>query len=106
MSTEVTVPDSGSKKRLAVRPWFVAAVLVVAALIAWATWPSDEAIDPYELSRADGKARFYTTSYPRPEFSPSSRLTVPQRIAWEWWQLKRRFSKPNPSAYTFPASPA
>jgi hypothetical protein len=27
-----------------------------------------------------------------------------QRIAWEWWQLKRRFSGPNPRAYTFAAS--
>jgi hypothetical protein len=104
MSTELSVPDSGSKKRLAVRPWFVAAVLVVAAIIAWATWPSDEGIDPYELSRTDGRARFYATSYPKVQPALGPGVTVPQRIAWEWWQLKRRFSKPNPSAFSFPAS--
>jgi hypothetical protein len=96
-------PESGSKKRAAVRPWFVAAVLCLAALVAWLAWPSDPERNPYDLSRADGKSRFYATTYPRTQ-RPAN-LTLLQRLTWEWVQYRQRHGKRNPAAYSFPGRP-
>ncbi len=92
----------GSKKRRAVRAWFVAAVLCWAALFAWCAWPTGPESDPYDLSRSDGKSRFYSTAYPK--IQRPANLTLPQRLLWEWGQYRKRHGKRNPAAYSFPAS--
>ncbi len=105
MSTELTLPspESGSKKRPGPRLWFVATVLAVAALILWLVWPAESGIDPYELSRADGRSRFWATAYPIMQTPPN--LPLHERVFWAWTQFKRRHGKPNPAAYSFPATP-
>jgi len=105
MSTEppLPAPESGSKKRPALRLWLVTTVLAIAALILWLAWPGESGIDPYELSRADGKSRFWATAYPRMQQPPN--LPLRQRVFWAWTQYKRRHGKPNPAAYSFPATP-
>ena len=98
-------PESGSKKPSAVRPWFLTAVLGIAALIGWLAWPSEPDIGPFELSRADGRSRFYATTYSKMEMPRN--LPLSQRLWWAWAKYKqeyrRRYSKPNPAAYSFPA---
>lgn len=96
-------PENVSKKRPAVRVWFVGVVLCCAALFAWAAWPSDPQNTPYELSRADGKSRFYVTAYPKTQ-RPAN-LSLRQRLVWEWTEYRHRHRKRNPSAYSFAARP-
>jgi hypothetical protein len=74
------------------------------AFLGWLAWPSDPGPGPYVLSHSDGKARFYATTY-RQQTGPWPSFTVPQRLGWAWMQFKRRYIKPNPAAYTFPARP-
>jgi hypothetical protein len=95
--------EGGSKKRPAVRLWIVAAALFMAALILWLAWPSNLQSDPYDLSRADGRSRFWATTYSKAE--PQANLSARQRLIWKWMQYKRRHAKPNPAAYTFHATP-
>jgi hypothetical protein len=75
----------------------------MAALIGWMLWPSGPEISPYELSRADGKPRFYSTTYPRVQIP--SNLPLRQRLFLMWIRYKQRYGKRNPAAYSFPASP-
>ncbi len=106
MSTEAPLPaaKSGSaKKRPALRPWFLAIVLGIAAFYGWLFWPSSPETNPYDLSRADGKSRFYATTYSKMEMP--RKLPLPQRLLWTWTQYQRRHAKRNPAAFTFPASP-
>ncbi len=102
---ESSLPASGarSEPRPLFRPWFLVSVLVTAAMIGWAVWPSAPEVSALERSRADGKPRFYATTYPKLQLPPS--LTLLQRLRWEWAQFKRQYRKRNPAAYTFPASP-
>lgn len=106
MSTEAQLPagKSGSaKKRPALRPWFLAIALGIAAFYGWLLWPSDSEISPYDLSRADGKSRFYATTYAKLEMP--RKLALPQRLLWTLKHYEWRHRKRNPAAYTFPASP-
>lgn len=105
MSTEPPLPtrESGSKNRVAVRPWFVVTVLGMAAFILLLAWPSESGIGLTELSRADGRPRFYATTYSKTQAPPN--LTLGQRLFWAWEQYQRRHGKRNPTAYSFPASP-
>jgi hypothetical protein len=66
-------------------------------------WPSGPENSPYDLSRADGKSRFYATKYSKVEMSPN--LSLSQKLYWTWRDYWRRHRKPNPAAYTFPARP-
>ena len=103
MSTEPPLP-SEAKKRALVRPWFVATVLGIAAFVTWLAWPSSESgIAPFTLSNADGKSRFYATTYSKMQTPPN--LPLRQRLFWAWMQYQRRYGKRNPAAYSFPASP-
>jgi hypothetical protein len=77
--------------------------LCFAAFFAWLTWPSAPETSPRDLSRADGKPRFYTTAYPKAQ-RPAN-LSLGQRLAWEWAQFEQRHRKPNSVAYSFPARP-
>ena len=105
MSTEPCLPtaESGSRKRVALRPGFVAIVLGLAAFIGWLCWPGQSGISPLELSRADGRPRFYATTYAKTEVPPN--LSPRERLSWAWREYQRRHGKRNPAAYTFPASP-
>jgi hypothetical protein len=66
-------------------------------------WPPDPESNPYDLSRADGKSRFYVTTYPRAQ-RPAN-LPLHQRLIWEWVQFRQRHKKRNPAAYSFPGRP-
>jgi hypothetical protein len=105
MSTEPFLPASARdpKKQAVVRPWFLTTVLGLAVLVGWLAWPSDSELNPYELSREDGRSRFYATTYAEPQVPPN--LTLPQLLSWKWIRYKQRHGKPNPAAYTFPARP-
>ncbi len=105
MGTESAPPatEGGSKKRPAVRVWLVAIVLCWAVLFAWFAWPADPETSPSDLSRADGKSRFYATSYPK--MGRPANLPLRQRLFWEWMRYQQSHRKRNPSAYSFPARP-
>lgn len=105
MSTEAPLParESGAKRRPALRPFFLAAVLSIAVVIGWAFWPSNPENSPFDLSRADGKSRFCATTYSKME-TPSN-LTLRQQLYWVWMQYRQRHGKRNPAASSFPASP-
>jgi len=105
MNPEAPVPVAREKaeKRPAFRWWFLICILVFAALIGWAFWPSESEISPYDLSRADGKSRFYATSYPKTQLPPDA--TVKQRFHGWWKKIQERFGKKNPAAWNFPATP-
>jgi len=105
MSTEpcLLTPESGAKKRVALRPWFVAIVLGIAAFYGWLFWPTESGTDPFELSRADGRPRFYATTYSKMEVPPN--FSLRERLFWAWGQYQRRHGKRNPVAYSFPATP-
>jgi len=78
-------------------------ILPVPAFILWLAWPSKLGMDTIELSRADGRSRFWATVYPKTQGPPN--LTLRQRLQWEWVQFKRHHGKQNSAAYSFPASP-
>lgn len=105
MNTETPLPElgHGAKKQPTVRIWLLVAALAVAALLGWSAWPSNPGISPYDLSREDGKSRFWLTCYPKVELRSS--LPVRQRLQWKWTQYTRRFRKPNPAAYSFAPAP-
>jgi len=92
-----------SKKRAAIRPWFLATILAIAALFGWLVWPSESQIGPLELSRVDGKSRFYATTYSKMQTPPN--LSLRQRLFWAWMQYQRRYGKRNPATYSFAPSP-
>src|SRR5664279_4463640 len=104
MSTEpcLPTPESGSRKRVALRPWFVAIVLGIAAFYGWLFWPGQPGTSPLELSRADGKTRFYATTYSKTEVPLN--LSLRERLFWAWREYQRRHGKRNPAAYSFPAA--
>jgi hypothetical protein len=105
MSTEpcLPTPESGSRKRVALRPWFVAIVLGIAAFFGWLFWPGQSGTSPFELSRADGRPRFYVTTYSKTEVPPN--LSLRERLFWAWREYQRRHGKRKPAAYSFPATP-
>jgi hypothetical protein len=106
MSANAQLPAGTSespKKRPALRLWVLAIALGMAAFYGWVLWPSDSEISPYELSRADGKARFYATTLSTLE--APRKLSIPQRLIWAWAEFQRRHAKRNPAAYSFTASP-
>src|SRR5262245_10838475 len=94
-----------AKKQVVVRPWFVAIIMVLAAFTGWLFWPreSESEISAIDLSRADGKPRFYATTYSK--IVPATNITLRNRLFFMWMDYKRRHGKHNPAAYTFPASP-
>jgi hypothetical protein len=106
MSMEAPLPagEGGPiKKQPALRLWFLAAVLGLAALYAWLLWPSNTGISAFDLSREDGKSRFEATSFSKLEAPPH--LPPYQQLLWAWRQYLWRHRKRNPAAYTFPACP-
>ncbi len=94
--------EKAPERRPVVRVWLIAVVLFLAAVFAWSTWPERPESSPYELSRADGKSRFYATTYPK-QYPPAN-MTLRQRLIWDWLQYRRRHHKPNAVAYRFPSS--
>jgi hypothetical protein len=105
MTTESSLPtpESESKKRPALRPFFLASVLTFAAVIGWLLWPASPESSPYDLSRADGKSRFFPTTYSKVQMLQN--LPLRQRLLWTWMQFQRRYARRNPAAYSFPACP-
>ncbi len=104
MSTEdLPHTKAGLKQWTRARPWFLAAALGAAALFAWGTRPDNPGIGAYDLSREDGKSRFYATTYAKLQKPPN--LTLAQQVVWTWMQFQRRYRRRNPAAYTFRASP-
>ena len=92
---------SRSRKRPALRPLLVVAVLGIAAFIGLLFWPSNPGISPYDLSNEDGRSRFCATTFSEMQMPPN--LSLHQRLYWSWLQYKRRHGKRNPAAYSIPA---
>lgn len=84
------------------RPWFLLVVLGFAAGLTWLVWPSQPGVSVIELSRADGKPRFWATTYATVDLS---NLTLPERIHYVWMKYMRRRAKVNPAAYSYRATP-
>ena len=105
MSIETPLPvmESKSKTRPVLRPFLLIPALILAAYIGWMFWSSNPQDDPYDLSHADGRSRFYTTTYPKLAAPPN--FSLRQRLVWILKQYQWRFAKPNPAAYSFPARP-
>jgi hypothetical protein len=99
-NAHVLRPESKTRKSPALRPWFLLLSLSVAACIAWLAWPSQSNVSVFELSRADGKPRFWVTTYSKADLSS---LTLRQRLYYMWMDYVRRRAKPNPAAYSFSA---
>ena len=95
--------DSVSDKRPVVRIWLLASVLCCGALFTWLNWPQDPESTPQDLSRRDGKPRFYATTYPKMQLPAN--LPLPQRLKWQWILYKQRYLKRNVGTYSFPATP-
>lgn len=103
MNTNTEVSQNPPAKPRAFRPWFLLIVLGVAAFVAWWAWPRASDVSVLDFSRADGKPRFWATSYPKTDFS---NLTLWQRLYITWIDYRRRHATPNPAAYTFPPGQA
>jgi len=92
---------NGKKKR--VRPLLLLIIAGLAVFIGWLAWPRGSSDSPFELSRADGRPRFYATEYSTP--SPPPNLGVVQSLYWNWAQFRNRRAARNPATYTFPPRP-
>src|SRR5664279_2317388 len=103
MSTDTPprAEEGRSRKQPALRPLLLAAVLGLAAFIGLLFWPSDPENSPYDLRNADGKPRFYATTFSEMQMPPN--LFLHQRLYWSWLQYKRRHGKRHPASYSFPA---
>src|SRR5216684_8154558 len=87
---------TGSQSRPVLRPFFLFGALALAILIGWMFWPSGAENNAHDLSRADGKSRFYATSYSKIELPPN--LSLRLKLDWMWRDYSRRHRKPNPAA--------
>ena len=82
-----------SPTRPALRPLFLTIILGFAGYAAWLLWPADpENRDPFALSRADGKSRFFVTTYSLREMPTN--LSIGQRVIWLWMDYRRRHGRP------------
>ena len=99
---KTTATTGPKKRRLFLRPVFLVIVLAFAVFFGWLLWPVGPQISPYDLSRQDGKSRFFATKLQ--EFSPGPNLNFTQRLYWKWVMFTRTHGKRNPAAYTFSAS--
>ncbi len=91
--SSLTASESRPEPRPLFRPWFLMCVLVTAAMIGWAVWPSAPEVSALERSRADGKPRFYATTYPKLQLPPH--FTLLQRLRWEWAQFNDHAERRN-----------
>jgi len=103
MTSEGRNGQSVPNKPPAVRLWLVVGVTCSAALLTWPAWLATQERDPLELSNADGKSRFYATAYR--EMEPPANVCLAQRLVWHCTQYTKRYRKPNPTLWSFPASP-
>ncbi len=100
--TPLSTAENAPRKRWAADPWFIASVMAVAAVVLWLSCPGDPGADVVSLSRADGKPRFWESSYSKAQMPPH--LTLYQRLYWSWDDYRRRNGKGNRRTYAFPAS--
>lgn len=101
MTAPVTSQDAPRKRPVA-RLWVVALALAFGTFFLWIEWPTGSDIDPISLSNEDGKSRFWVTTHSKMELSPN--IPWRTRLMWKWIDFQKRHRKPNPAAYTFPAS--
>ncbi len=99
-NSKVLPTESASKSNAVLRLWFLLLFLSAAVFITWLAWPSKPEVPVVELSKADGKPRFWVTNHSKMNQSSMNSL---QRLFWDWYEYKRR-TWPNPAAYSFPAS--
>jgi hypothetical protein len=95
--------QSSAKKRSRLRVWLVVVVLGFAGLVGWMFWPTESEEDPYSLSRADGKSRFWVTR--SPQMQMPANLNLVQRSVWAWKQFLQTHRTRNRTFFTFAASP-
>lgn len=99
MNTNAQVLQDAPRKPRLVRLCFILVALGAAALIAWLAWPSRSSdVSVTDLSRADGKPRFWATAYQKPNLS---NLPLGQRL-YMTWIIYRQHHGRKPAAYNFP----
>jgi hypothetical protein len=77
-------------------------MLCAAVFFGFVLWPSTPETEAHDLSRADGRSRFYASSYSKRQMPPN--LTLRQRLFWLWLEYNRRRGKPL-GTFSFPAAP-
>ena len=97
-------PDEAqSAKRPRVRLWFLVLVGTLAVLFGWMAWPKDAKESVYDLSKADGRPRFYATK--EATRSAPSDLSGFDYLIWRWNDYRRQQTPKNPAAIQFSPSP-
>lgn len=99
-TTPLTDSATVAPRRRKLRPFVLFSVLALAVLCGWAFWPAGPQASPYDLSRADGKPRFFRTDCFKVVMPPNFPLL--QRLHWNWQEYRRRHGKPNLATYSFP----
>jgi len=102
--TPTTPPSdsaAGAHRRRKLRPFVLFSVLALAVLCGWAFWPVGPQESPYDLSRADGKSRFFRSDFHINVQMPPN-LPLLQQLHWHWQEYRRRHGKPNLATYSFP----
>jgi len=102
---QVYIPEGKPPKPLR---WQVALLaLALAAVLGWVLFSTNEVpapdADPHELSRADGRSRFWPTRYSVAVLPANSSFRV--RLVAAWMQFRQRHSRKNPTSWSFPATP-
>ncbi len=100
-NTQVLTSEGASGRKSAKRLWLLLIALSALVGITWLAWPSKPEVPVLEMSKADGKPRFWVTNYSKVN---RSGMNFFQRLFWDWYEYKRR-TWPNPAGYSFPASP-
>lgn len=95
--------EAQSAKRPRVRLWFLVLVGSLAVLFGWMAWPKDAKGSVYDLSKADGRPRFYATK--EATRSAPSDLSGFDYLIWRWNDYRRQQTPKNPAAIQFSSSP-
>jgi hypothetical protein len=108
-ATEGQKPETAPRKRSwLLGAFIVGPVLMVAIGAFWSlTDTSGPRVFSLQTLPRDGRPAFVSTVKPTMDLGPLSNLPLRQQIVGAYMKLKMRIAppKPNPAAYTFPASP-
>ena len=90
-------------KRPRFRLWLLILICTFAVLFGWALWPKYAEESVYDLSRADGRPRFYATK--EATRSAPSDLSGFDYLICRWNDYRRQQTRKNPAAFQFSPSP-
>jgi hypothetical protein len=102
-----SVPETKQRKPAILGLLVVLIALALAGIVSWFMFSSLvdplAADDPYDLSRADGQSRFWSTRYPVALAPPNSGFF--QRVMVGWGNFRARHGKRRLLSMSFPATP-